>query len=67
MVVDRVVEHDEVTWSGPPRPLPRHWTLRRYRQPVSGREWVSGGIAGAGLALTTFGAWPRRRRPPATT
>ena len=27
-----------------------------------GREWISGGVVAAGLALGAFGAWPRRRR-----
>lgn len=32
-----------------------------------GREWISGGIVAAGLALAAFVAWPRRRRRVATT
>jgi hypothetical protein len=32
-----------------------------------GREWISGGVVAAGVALAGFGAWPRRRRPTATT
>ena len=27
-----------------------------------GREWISGGVVAAGLAVAAFGAWPRRRR-----
>lgn len=29
--------------------------------PREGREWISGGVVAAGLALVVVGAWPRRR------
>ena len=28
-------------------------------EPLPGREWFSGGVVAAGLALAGFGAWPR--------
>lgn len=30
-------------------------------EPRPGREWISGGVVAAGLALVAFAAWPRRR------
>ncbi len=32
------------------------------RVPIAGREWISGAVGAAGLALVGVGAWPRRRR-----
>jgi hypothetical protein len=35
--------------------------LIRRRVPRGGREWISGGVVAAGIALVAVGAWPRRR------
>lgn len=32
-----------------------------HLEPRDGREWISGGLVAAGLALAAFGAWPQRR------
>lgn len=50
-------------WDGPPLnyspiPLPEPRAV-----PCPVREWISGGVIAAGLALVAIGAWPRRRRP----
>jgi hypothetical protein len=34
-------------------------------EPRPGREWISGGVMGAGLGLLAIGAWPHRRRTTA--
>lgn len=51
------------------RPEPRRQTPEpelnvEFVVPRPGRAWISGGVVAAGLALTAFGAWPRRRRGP---
>ena len=48
--------------SASPAPLDSASFPPTYYGPRAGRKWISGGVVGVGLALTAFGAWPRRRR-----
>ena len=33
----------------------------RLDVPLAGREWISGAVVAAGLAIVAVGAWPQRR------
>ena len=64
---------DRPPWWERRKPLPDDYITsgfgvwpQRDLEPVPGREWISGGVVAAGVGLAAFGAWPRRRRPPAT-
>ncbi len=39
--------------------FPAEWFVQA-EVPRRGREWISGGVVAAGLALVAVGAWPRR-------
>ena len=58
-------EGHRVLLSSPAPTPPRHSESPAYPlafpRASEGREWISGGVVAAGLALAALSAWPRRR------